>query len=200
MMRLGETFVGSQASFSSRTLGELKVESVSFSDAVDGDLAVYFGEPFVAERPLVRIHSECIFAEVFDSALCDCADQLEIALNRLSKSQQGILFYLRVDGRGAGLAAKVAATALEVAGADTYDSRVTLGVAPEGRDFDAIGAFLAARGVKGITLLTNNPLKIAALQRAGINVAAESLRVPVMNDTVRALLETKRTKFGHLLS
>src|SRR5258708_187373 len=111
-------FLGSTAQFDSRRWGRITTESVTFTDAIDGDLAVYFGQPFTTPDPLVRIHSECVFAEVLDSDLCDCADELRMALELLSREGNGILLYLRLDGRGAGLAAKVKATALEVEGLD----------------------------------------------------------------------------------
>src|SRR4030066_541725 len=95
---------------------------------------------------LVRIHSECVFAEAFDSALCDCGDQLHMALSMIKNEGHGLLFYLRLDGRGIGLSAKVMATSLEVNGGDTYESRVQLNLSPEARSFDIIGKYLNERG------------------------------------------------------
>jgi GTP cyclohydrolase II len=190
-------FVGSKASINSRSWGKLIVESVSFTPASDGDLVVLLGSPFEQDCPLVRIHSECVFSEIFDSDFCDCGDQFRLAMNRLTREANGILFYLRFDGRGAGLAAKVKATALEMEGSDTYESRIRIGVSPEGRDFSSIGLYLQQRGIKKIRLLTNNPTKGMSLEKTGINVTYEPLLVTNPNDNVRKLYHTKATKFSH---
>jgi 3,4-dihydroxy 2-butanone 4-phosphate synthase/GTP cyclohydrolase II len=195
-----EKFLGSQATINSRTWGKLTIESVSFTPATDGDLVVIIGQPFEQEKPLIRIHSECVFAEVFDSDLCDCADQFKLAMKRLTDNEHGLLFYLRFDGRGAGLAAKVKATALEVAGMDTYDSRVHIGVAPEGRDFGNIGEYLKNHGVNKARLLTNNPIKGKALEQVGLTLEYEPLIVDNPNENVRKLYSTKAEKFNHTIS
>jgi 3,4-dihydroxy 2-butanone 4-phosphate synthase/GTP cyclohydrolase II len=118
-------------------------------------------------------------------------------MTRLTSEGHGILFYLRFDGRGAGLAAKVKATALEVSGVDTYDSRVSIGVSPEARHFTAIGQYLIANGVTRVRLLTNNPLKVEELMGAGISVEGQPLLVEDPNEKVRQLYKTKATKFQH---
>lgn len=191
-------FIGSRATFNSRIWGKLVVESASFTPAADGDLVVYFGDITSVDRPFVRIHSECVFAEIFDSDFCDCADQLYYAMDYLQKNG-GILFYLRFDGRGAGLSAKVAATDLEVMGIDTYNSRKMIGIEPEGRDFTPIAHYLKSRGIDKITLLTNSPVKINDLVKSGIDVNVLPIYVDEPNDNVRKLYETKANKFGHIL-
>lgn len=173
------------------------VEAASFSPAIDGDLIVHFGKPFEQPCPLIRVHSECVFGELLDSDLCECAAQLQKALVLLSKEGHGLLFYLRLDGRGAGLAAKVKATALEVEGVNTYDSRIMVGVEPEGRDFHSVGQYLREHGVKRARLLTNSPLKVAGLADCGIEVTAERLVAENINQNERSLYRTKRHKFGH---
>ena len=178
---------------------EVTFESVKLSPAIDGDLAVYIGSPLTQSCPLIRIHSECVFAEAFDSALCDCADQFKLAMRRLSEEGNGILFYLRLDGRGAGLASKVKATALEVKGVDTFESRVAIGVKPEGRDFKPVADFLKSRKITSVRLLTNNPDKAGDLVSSGIEVAVEPLVVRNPSRLVRRLYQTKRTRFGHTI-
>lgn len=190
-------FIGAKATFPSHTWGELTVESQSFTAAVDGDLVVTIGQPEAVDAPLVRIHSECVFAEAFDSALCDCSDQLHMALSMIKREGQGLLFYLRLDGRGIGLSAKVKATSLEVMGMDTYESRTHLNLSPEARSFDSIGQYLFERGFRRVRLLTNNPLKIEALHRAGIVIDTVPLVVPTDNPHVQRLYETKARRFGH---
>ncbi|MEL6446056.1 MAG: hypothetical protein AAFQ86_17640 [Bacteroidota bacterium] len=191
--------LGATATFNSRTWGMLRVESASFTEAVDGDLVVFVGDPEASERPIVRIHSECVFAEAFDSDLCDCADQLRLAMERLRLSGGGILFYLRLDGRGAGLCAKVAATKLEVEGLNTYESRVKIGVPPEGRSFKGVGLYLLEKGIDSITMLTNSNSKMDDLVALGIDIRREPLLAKDINDNIRSLYRAKRDKFGHYI-
>lgn len=192
-------FIGERATFNSKTWGPITVESVSFTPAADGDLVAYIGDIKKQERVYVRIHSECVFAEAFDSDFCDCAEQFKMAMNKLVQTG-GVLFYLRFDGRGAGLSAKVKATALEVQGMDTYQSRLEIGVPPEGRDFTKIGEYLLSRDIKKITLLTNSPNKISDLRNAGVDVETEPLFVGNPNPNIRKLYETKVKEFGHKIS
>ncbi|WP_083928545.1 GTP cyclohydrolase II RibA [Marinobacterium rhizophilum] len=194
-----KNFLGERATIPSRVWGEITVESVELTDAVDGDLVLLKGDPFSAEAPLVRIHSECVFAEAFDSALCDCADQMHMALSEICKEGCGILFYLRIDGRGAGLSAKVKATALEVEGMDTHDSRISIGVSPDNRSFQKVAEYLVRNSVRKVRLLTNNPDKANGLKEFGIEVETASLRVPNPSDEVASLYRTKAEKFGHLI-
>lgn len=192
-----KAFIGSTASFRTKKWGRISVESISLTEAIDGDLAVYFGDPFSQPDPLVRIHSECVFGEVFGSELCDCAEQLELALVRLMEEGHGILFYLRLDGRGAGLSAKVRATDLETQGIDTFESRLLIGVPPEARNFDRLGEFLKSRNIKSVRLMTNNPEKIEGIERAGIDVKIEPLVVDTNNPNILRLYATKANKFRH---
>lgn len=178
--------------------GTVHIESAFLSGTPDGDIVVHFGSPLVQPRPLVRVHSECLFAEVLDSATCDCGEQLSQALNELN-TNGGLLIYLRQEARGAGISAKVAATALEVDGIDTWESRLRIGVNPEGRDFASVGAYLHSKGIRAVRLLTNNPLKICAIEEAGVQVERVSLTVRPANDHVDRLYRTKAERFGHLL-
>lgn len=190
-------FIGAKASFESKKWGKLTVESQSFTPATDGDLVVFVGDNIDLSKPLVRIHSECVFAETFASNFCDCAEQLDLAMDYILKNGGGIVFYLRFDGRGAGLSAKVKATALETQGYDTYESRKMIGVEPEGRDFKRIAKYLKDNGMTDIRLLTNNPDKIEGLRKYGINVTPEPLIVDSDNTNIKRLYETKAEKFGH---
>lgn len=192
-------FVGSSTSLPSRVWGDLRVQSVSLTPATDGDLVVFFGKAGDGTVPLVRIHSECVFGELLDSALCECRWQLAAALRELARSSYGILFYLRFDGRGAGLAAKVRATELEVAGVDTYHSRLQIGVPPEGRDFEPIARYLVEHEIRELELLSNNPAKIRTLEKAGIVVKPRPLLVDDPSEHERILYKAKREYFGHLI-
>ena len=121
-------------------------------------------------------------------------------MERLVKEQNGILFYLRFDGRGAGLSAKVAATRFEKEGLDTFESRVKIGVEPEGRDFKIIGQFLLNKGYKKVILLTNNPNKRTDLVQSGLEVEIEALVIKNPNENVKKLYATKAAKFNHLFN
>lgn len=191
--------IGSTATIRSATWGPLLVESQTFTDASDGDLVIIVGDPKKHEAPLVRIHSVCVFAEVFDSAMCDCMDQLFAAMSQISKEGCGVLFYLRMDGRGVGLASKVAATALEVGGMDTFDSRVHLGVPPDARSYEKIGEYLAKRGFHKVRMMTNNPAKVAGVKGQGIDVEIVPLEIKSSDPDIIKLYKAKAEKFGHLL-
>jgi GTP cyclohydrolase II len=197
MHELVGPFEGAEAVIPTEAWGDLRVESRVFTAAVDGDLVVTAGDAFAEPEPLVRIHSECVFGDVFFSTFCDCREQLDMAMAAILSAGTGILFYLRIDGRGAGLAAKVAATALETAGVDTFDSRVHVGVSPESREYRAIGEYLRTRGVKRIRLMTNNPEKVAQIAQSGIEVARVPLFEAAPNEAVLRLYRTKAKRFGH---
>ncbi len=193
-------FIGETTTFNSEKWGKLTVESQSFTPASDGDLVVFIGDNINFKNPIVRIHSECVFAEVFSSDFCDCSKQLDLAMDYLLKNGGGILFYLRFDGRGAGLSAKVKATQLEMLGFDTYESREMIGVKPEGRSFENIAKYLISKNIKNIRMLTNNPNKIEGLEKHGINVVPISLILENCNENIKMLYKTKAEKFNHNIS
>ena len=191
------TFPGATASFESKKWGKLIVESQSFSPASDGDLVVFVWITPDLTNPLLRIHSECVFAETFASDFCDCAEQLDLAMEYLLNNGGGILIYLRFDGRGAGLSAKVKATDLEMQWYDTYESRKMIWVEPESRNYDKVATYLKNKGITNIRLLTNNPDKIECLQKHGINVTTVPLIVNSANKNIKNLYQTKAEKFWH---
>ena len=190
-------YLGSSANLHSSKYGFMKVESASLSDAIDGDMVVYFGNPLDCERPVVRIHSLCTFSEVLGSDQCDCTFQLNYALDRLSKSKKGILFYLKTDGRGVGLASKIKATSLQNLGVDTFDAHIILGLPVDPRDYSKVAEFLLNKGITKVTLLTNSPDKTDALVRKGIDVIVEPIFVEDPNEKIKNLYKTKKEKFGH---
>ncbi len=148
---------------------------------------------------LVRLHSECLTGEALASRKCDCGGQLDRALRRIGRKGRGVLVYLRQEGRGIGLAAKIRAYALQAEGADTVDANRRLGLPDDARRYEGAAALLGALGVRSVRLLTNNPEKVAALASLGIEVRA---RVPCLAATTpesAAYLETKRARMGHRL-
>jgi GTP cyclohydrolase II len=156
----------------------------TFTGLVDGQehLALGLGDWEGALRrasaggraPLVRPHSECLTGDVFGSERCDCGPQLREAVERIA-TEGGFLLYLRQEGRGIGLYAKLDAYALQDAGLDTYQANVALGRAEDERDYTAAAQMLTALGADRIALLSNNPDKAAQLSRLGVRV---SERVP----------------------
>ncbi|MFN3285976.1 MAG: GTP cyclohydrolase II [bacterium] len=168
-----------------------------FTDRVH--LALVLGEVAGAEPVLVRLHSQCLTGEAFGSQRCDCAAQLRESMHRVAQAGRGVVVYLRQEGRGIGLANKVRAYALQDAGYDTVDANLALGFPADARDH-AVGAqIVRALGVQRARLLTNNPAKIRALERAGVEVVE---RVPLVVGVSRenlAYLRAKRDRLGHLL-
>jgi GTP cyclohydrolase II len=150
--------------------------------------------------PLVRIHSQCLTGDVFHSLRCDCRQQLEMALSMIRDEGAGILIYEQQEGRGIGLMAKLQAYELQDAGLDTVEANERLGFKADQRDFALPGQILKALGVTQVRLLSNNPDKVEALQRAGIIVAE---RVPcevTPSPHAEEYLKTKKEKLGHLFS
>jgi GTP cyclohydrolase II len=148
--------------------------------------------------PLVRPHSECLTGDVFGSERCDCGPQLREAAERITEAG-GFLLYLRQEGRGIGLYAKLDAYALQDAGLDTYEANLALGHGEDERDYTAAGQMLTAVGVHRIRLLSNNPDKAAQLGVLGIAVT-EQVRTGVHLSPANArYLSTKRDHTAHLL-
>lgn len=176
-------------------------ESFVLADDATGaeHLALVLNLPALGDQPLVRIHSECLTGDVFGSRRCDCGAQLERSLEMIGAAGAGLVLYLRQEGRGIGLGNKIKAYALQDQGHDTVDANVALGFPPDMRDFAIAAKMLRRFGVDAISLLTNNPEKVSAVERCGVRVAA---RVPVIapiDELSAPYLNTKRQRLGHLL-
>jgi len=153
-----------------------------------------------AAPPLVRIHSQCLTGDVFGSLRCDCRQQLEMALTMLASAGAGILIYEQQEGRGIGLMAKLQAYELQDKGLDTVEANEKLGFKADHREFEMPAAILNFLAVKRVRLLSNNPDKVSALERAGIEVAE---RVPCEVEPhahSEQYMKTKKEKLGHLFS
>jgi GTP cyclohydrolase II len=165
---------------------------------VEEAVVLRLGDPS-GPPPLVRIHSQCLTGDVFHSLRCDCRAQLELALERIGEEGRGYLIYEHQEGRGIGLMNKLRAYELQDAGADTVEANERLGFKPDHRDYHVPGMILQHFGVSEVRLLSNNPDKINALERAGVRVVE---RVPCQVEpvgTTKAYLQTKKEKMGHLL-
>jgi 3,4-dihydroxy 2-butanone 4-phosphate synthase/GTP cyclohydrolase II len=151
------------------------------------------------EKPtLVRVHSECLTGDVFQSQRCDCGGQLAAALEHISK-EGGVLLYLRQEGRGIGLPAKIHAYKLQEEGLDTIEANEKLGYGSDLRDYGMGAQILYDLGIRKMRLLTNNPKKVIGLEGYGLEIV-EQLPISLpSNPHNEKYLETKRTRMGHTL-
>lgn len=149
---------------------------------------------------LVRVHSECFTGEVLGSLMCDCAAQLDDGLRRIAECGRGLLIYLRQEGRGIGLSAKLRAYALQAEGADTVEANLALGLPVDARRYEAAAAALRMLEVGSIRLLTNNPDKLEQLRHLGIDVRERVATVLAPNEHNLRYLKCKSTRMGHRLA
>jgi len=151
------------------------------------------------ETPLVRIHSECLTGDVFGSKRCDCGPQLQEAIHLIEENGNGYVIYLRDhEGRGIGLAGKIRAYVLQDAGQDTVEANISIGQPVDDRTYEDAVAILNRLALKDLTLLTNNPEKISALNNQGFNAKFQALQI-IANEHNKKYLETKRDKLNHAL-
>jgi GTP cyclohydrolase II len=169
-----------------------------YPDSTEESVVLQMGD-ISGDPPLVRIHSECLTGDVFHSLRCDCRAQLELALYRIAEEGRGLLIYEHQEGRGIGLMNKLRAYELQDGGADTVEANEQLGFEADLRLYELPGAILNHFGVRRVRLLSNNPKKIDALERAGIRVVERvPCQVPV-TATTEDYLRIKKEKLGHLL-
>ncbi len=165
-----------------------------------GEIAALTHGPLHGDTtPLVRLHSECLTGDVLGSLRCDCGEQLDAALNLIGQAPSGVLLYLPQEGRGIGLANKIRAYALQDNGLDTVDANLALGLPVDRRDYAAAARVLRNLGLSQVRLLTNNPLKQAALERHGIMVVERVPLAMAPNPINQQYLRTKADRMGHLL-
>lgn len=160
-------------------------------------VALTLGDMEGPDPVLVRVHSECLTGDVFASTRCDCGPQLHAALNAIVEKGWGTLLYLRQEGRGIGLHAKIQAYHLQDAGADTLDANLMLGHPADARDYAIAAEMLEALSVSDVNLLTNNPEKVAQLEQHGIKVVKRTPLIVGVNTNNRDYLATKGERMGH---
>ncbi len=173
-----------------------------YRSIVDGmeHLALVYGEVEGKEGVLVRVHSECLTGDVFHSLRCDCGEQLDTAMRQIVQEGQGIIVYMRQEGRGIGLANKIHAYRLqEEEGLDTVEANIKLGFPPDLREYGLGAQILLDLKVKSIRLLTNNPHKIVGVEGYGLKIVG---RVPIVTPPHKhniKYLSTKKKKMGHII-
>ena len=151
------------------------------------------------QRVLCRVHSECLTSEVFGSLKCDCKEQLEAAQAEIARVGEGVIIYLRQEGRGIGLANKIRAYQLQAAGHDTVDANRLLDLPDDAREYDAAAAMLGHLGVASIRLMTNNPLKVDAMRQLGVVVDSRARSLIRPNVFSKNYLDAKRQRMNHAL-
>ncbi|MCH2440838.1 MAG: GTP cyclohydrolase II [Candidatus Thalassarchaeum sp.] len=163
-------------------------------------VALTLGDMIGPDPVLVRVHSECLTGDALGSLRCDCGPQLETALQRIHEVGWGCLVYLRQEGRGIGLHAKIQAYNLQDQGADTLDANLLLGHPADARDYRIAEKILVAVGVESVCLLTNNPDKVIQLQHLGVDVVERMPLVAGVSEDNREYLSTKVERMGHSIS
>lgn len=189
-----------EADFPTR-FGNFRIYGFAYTEGGETEevVALRMGDLELGGPPLVRIHSQCLTGDVFHSLRCDCRAQLELALETIAREGRGLLVYENQEGRGIGLLNKLRAYELQDHGADTVEANERLGFEADLRGYEAPAAVVRYFGLAAVRLMSNNPEKIRALERAGVRVAE---RVPSIIEPLESTadyLRTKRERMGHLL-
>ena len=163
-------------------------------------VALLLGDMGGPDPVLVRVHSECLTGDAFGSLRCDCGPQLQTALRMIQDVGWGCLVYLRQEGRGIGLHAKIQAYNLQDRGVDTLDANLMLGHPADARDYGIASEILDSAGIEKVNLMTNNPDKVEQLSEYGINVVERMAIVAGVGEGNLDYLSTKATRMGHQIS
>jgi len=180
--------------------GEFNIQI--FHEATTGldHVALTLGDMSGPDPVLIRVHSECLTGDAFGSMRCDCGPQLQGAMSAIVERGYGCILYLRQEGRGIGLHAKIQAYHLQDQGADTLDANLMLGLPGDNRDYKIGASMLEALNIPCVELLSNNPDKAEQLIAYGIDVVARSSLVVGVGEENRSYLETKVERMGHKIN
>ena len=163
-------------------------------------VALTLGDMGGPDPVLVRMHSECLTGDVFGSLRCDCGPQLDAALEMIRERGWGVLLYLRQEGRGIGLHAKIQAYHLQDKGADTLDANLMLGLPADARNYRIAADMLTSIGVTNVSLITNNPDKVKQLSNLGVEIIDSLTLVVGVGENNKKYLETKAQRMGHSIT
>ena len=161
--------------------------------------SIHRGDLQDAEDVLVRVHSECLTGDLLGSQRCDCGPQLQLAMKKINEHGEGLIIYLRQEGRGIGLYDKLRAYNLQDEGYDTVDANLLLGHDPDERDYSIAAAIIREFGIRSVHMMTNNPDKLKSLEESGVQVTS---RIPLetgWNEENREYLRTKVQRMDHKL-
>ncbi len=177
--------------------GDFRIRVFNDSETGMDHVALTLGEMQGPDPVLVRVHSECLTGDAFGSLRCDCGPQLDAAISMIQEVGWGCILYLRQEGRGIGLHAKIQAYNLQDKGADTVEANLLLGHPADARDYGVASEILNLIGIDSVCLLTNNPDKIGQLVSYGINVEERMPLVVGVGEENRDYLAIKVDKMGH---
>jgi len=177
--------------------GEFNIRVFHESDTGLDHVALTMGDMTGPDPVLMRVHSECLTGDAFGSLRCDCGPQLDAAMKAIADKGWGVILYLRQEGRGIGLHAKIQAYHLQDQGADTLDANLMLGLPGDARNYRIASTMLEAIGVSDVCLLSNNPDKAEQLEKYGISVVERMPLVVGVGSSNRDYLQTKVDRMGH---
>ena len=179
-------------------IANFKVHAFTEEQTKKDHLVIVFGDLKTDKPVLVRIHSQCITGESFFSMRCDCRFQLTESLQKIAENGSGAVFYLQQEGRGIGLSNKIRAYKLQDEGMDTVEANHQLGFHEDERNYEIVASMADHLNINSVDLMTNNPKKIKALEKLGLQV---NKRIPILSESNRynkKYLTTKAKKLGHL--
>ncbi len=180
--------------------GEFRIAGYRSLTSDEEFVVVYKGELRTEDALPVRIHSQCMTGDVFNSAKCDCGEQLDLAMERIAREGRGVIVYQQQEGRGIAIINKIRAYALQDQGADTIEANVQLGLDIDARRYEQCVEILRDLGLRRVKAMTNNPEKIQAMRQGGIEVAERvATEIEPSKDTQK-YLSVKKFQMGHLLS
>jgi 3,4-dihydroxy 2-butanone 4-phosphate synthase / GTP cyclohydrolase II len=179
--------------------GDFRIAGYRSLISTEEFVAIYKGELSKEVPTLVRIHSQCLTGDVFGSVKCDCGPQLHRAMQMIEKEGTGVIVYQLQEGRGIGILNKIRAYALQDEGADTVEANEQLGFAVDLREYKQCAEILLDLGLCQVRVISNNPLKLQAIEEAGLQIVKrEALEIETPEEAVN-YLRTKKEKLGHLL-
>jgi len=181
-------------------VGDFEIAGYRSTTSDEEFVVIYKGEMNGDVPTLVRIHSQCLTGDVFGSLKCDCGPQLRRAMEMIEAEGRGAVVYQQQEGRGIGIINKIRAYALQDKGADTVEANARLGFAVDARDYQQCAEILFDLGLCKVKVISNNPDKLTALERAGLQIVE---RIPIQVESSEAAahyLKTKKEKLGHLLN